>query len=118
MNWFTNDIRTILWVAVAPAFIALFLLTVMVHEPHASVHTVDFQDRLSLTDTRRLPMEYWLIVALGAVFTLARFSEAFLILRAQDVGLAIGYVPMIMIVMNICYSMFAYPAGVAADQFV
>jgi len=69
-----------------------------------------------LTDTKRLPMRYWLIVVLGAVFTLARFSEAFLILRAQDVGLAIAYVPMIMIVMNIFYSIFSYPAGAAADR--
>ena len=53
---------------------------------------------------------------LGAVFTLARFSEAFLILRAQDVGLAIAYVPAIMIVMNMVYSVFAYPAGAAADR--
>jgi len=61
-------------------------------------------------------LRYWLIVALGAVFTLARFSEAFLILRAQDVGLAIGYVPVIMIVMNVVYALFAYPAGAAADR--
>jgi MFS family permease len=63
-----------------------------------------------------LRLRYWLVVALGAVFTLARFSEAFLILRAQDVGLAIGYVPVIMIVMNVVYSLFAYPAGAAADR--
>ncbi len=55
-------------------------------------------------------------MALGAVFTLARFSEAFLILRAQDVGLAVGYVPVIMIVMNLVYASCAYPAGVAADR--
>jgi len=61
-------------------------------------------------------LRYWLVVGLGAVFTLARFSEAFLILRARDVGLAIGYVPTIMIVMNLVYSIFAYPAGAAADR--
>ena len=69
-----------------------------------------------MADTKRLPLRYWLVVGLGAVFTLARFSEAFLILRAQDVGLAIGYVPVIMIIMNIVYSLFAYPAGAAADR--
>ncbi|TAN83603.1 MAG: MFS transporter, partial [Gallionella sp.] len=57
-----------------------------------------------------------LIVLLGAVFTLARFSEAFLVLRAQDVGLAIGYVPMVMIVMNVVYAATAYPAGIATDR--
>ena len=70
---------------------------------------------LSLAAVRQLSLRYWLVVALGAVFTLARFSEAFLILRAQDVGLAIGYVPLIMVVMNAVYAAFAYPAGAAAD---
>ncbi len=116
MIWFTNDIRAVLWVAVVPAFIAVFLLIIAVREPDSPDRAADRPNRLTLTDTKRLPMRYWLVVALGAVFTLARFSEAFLILRAQDVGLAIGYVPMIMIVMNIFYSIFAYPAGAAADR--
>ena len=116
MIWFTNNIRAVLWVAVVPAFIAVFLLIIAVREPESPKRAADPRNRLTLTDTKRLPMRYWLVVALGAVFTLARFSEAFLILRAQDVGLAIGYVPMIMIVMNIFYSIFAYPAGAAADR--
>lgn len=117
MIWFTNDIRAVLWLAVVPAFIAVFILIIAVREPDSLEHAADPRNRLTLTDTKRLPMRYWLIVVLGAVFTLARFSEAFLILRAQDVGLAIGYVPMIMVVMNIFYSIFAYPAGAAADRF-
>jgi MFS family permease len=116
MVWFANDIRTVLWVAVAPAFIAVFLLIIAVREPESPDRSADARNRLTMTDAKRLPVRYWLIVALGAVFTLARFSEAFLILRARDVGLAIGYVPVIMIVMNIFYSLFAYPAGAAADR--
>jgi len=116
MIWFTNDIRVVLWLAVLPAFIAVFLLIIAVREPESPDRAADSRNRLTLTDTKRLPMRYWLIVVLGAVFTLARFSEAFLILRAQDVGLAIAYVPMIMIVMNIFYSIFSYPAGAAADR--
>ena len=111
MIWFTNDIRTVLWMAVLPAFIAVFLLIVGVREPASPKHAADSRNRLKLSDVKRLPLRYRLVVALGAVFTLARFSEAFLILRAQDVGLAIGYVPVIMIVMNIVYALFAYPAG-------
>lgn len=110
-----NDIKAVLWVAVLPAFFAVFLLVVAVHEPVSSEHGDGSRNRLKITDAKRLPLSYWLVVALGAVFTLARFSEAFLILRAQDVGLAIGYVPAVMIVMNIAYSLFAYPAGAAAD---
>jgi len=88
----------------------------MVHEPESTQRNVNPRNRVTLTDSKRLPIRYWLVVALGAVFTLARFSEAFLILRAQDVGLAISYVPLIMIVMNIFYSIFAYPAGMVADR--
>ena len=117
MIGFTNNIRAVFWVAVLPAFIAVFLLIIAVREPKSPDRAADPRNRLTLTEIKSLPMRYWLIVVLGAVFTLARFSEAFLILRAQDVGLDIAYVPMIMIVMNIFYSIFAYPAGVAADRF-
>jgi MFS family permease len=117
MIWFANDIKAVLWIAVIPAFIAVLLLIVGVREPESSVHPAAQRSLLSLSSAKRLRLRYWLVVALGAVFTLARFSEAFLVLRAQDVGLAVGYVPVIMIVMNIVYSIFAYPAGIAADHF-
>jgi len=116
MIWLANDIKVVLWVAVLPAFIAVFLLIVGVREPESLDHAADHRNLLTFNNAKRLRLRYWLVVALGAVFTLARFSEAFLILRAQDVGLAIGYVPVIMIVMNVVYSLFAYPAGVAADR--
>ena len=121
MVLFANDIQAVLWVAELPAFIAVFLLMVALREPAAPEPAPVDQNKgsgeqLALGDAKRLPRRYWFIVMLGAVFTLARFSEAFLILRAQDVGLAIAYVPAIMIVMNIVYSLFAYPAGVAADR--
>jgi MFS family permease len=116
MIWLANDIKAVLWVAVLPAFIAVFLLIVGVREPESLNHAAAHRNLLTFNNAKRLRLRYWLVVALGAVFTLARFSEAFLILRAQDVGLAIGYVPVIMIVMNVVYSLFAYPAGAAADR--
>jgi MFS family permease len=116
MIWLADDIKAVLWVAVVPAFLAVLVLIAGVREPEPSGHTSGSRNHLTLADARNLPLRYWLIVALGAVFTLARFSEAFLILRAQDVGLAIGYVPAIMVVMNVVYALFAYPAGAAADR--
>ena len=116
MVLFTNDIKAVLWVAVIPAFIAVFLLMVALREPEPAESALSAGNPVTLRDSRRLPLRFWLVVTLGAVFTLARFSEAFLILRAQDVGLAIAYVPSIMIVMNIAYALFAYPAGVLADR--
>ena len=116
MILFANDIKAVLWVAVIPAFIAVFLLIVALREPEPTESITCSRNHLKFRDAKCLPLRYWLVVMLGAVFTLARFSEAFLVLRAQNVGLAIAYVPAIMIVMNIVYSLFAYPAGVAADR--
>lgn len=117
MAWLGNDIKAVLWVAVVPAFIAVALLAVAVREPERAQCDSDVRAPLTLTDAKRLQLHYWLIVLLGGIFTLARFSEAFLVLRAQDVGLALGYVPMVLIVMNVVYAAVAYPAGVAADRF-
>jgi MFS family permease len=114
MVWFANEIRAVLWVAVVPAFLAVALLALYVREPAGAGAAA--RAPLSAADARRLPLGYWLVVVLGAVFTLARFSEAFVLLRAQDVGLALGYVPLVLIAMNVAYAGLAYPAGVAADR--
>lgn len=116
MIWLANDIRTVLWVAVVPAFIAVALLLLYVREPERATGDATVKAPLKSIDARRLPMRYWLVVCLGAVFTLARFSDAFLVLRAQDVGLSIAFVPIVMIVMNLFYAAAAYPAGAAADR--
>ncbi len=112
-----DDIRAVMWVAVVPAFIAVALLMIYVREPESAHGPGHIKAPLTLADTKRLPLRYWLVVLLGAVFTLARFSEAFLVLRAEDVGLALGYVPVVMVVMNVFYAAAAYPAGAAADRF-
>ena len=116
MALLANDIKAVLWVAVVPAFLAVILLAVAVREPEAAGMGSGIGKRLTLANAKRLSRNYWLIVALGGMFTLARFSEAFLILRAKDVGLSLVLVPVIMIVMNVIYSAFAYPAGILADR--
>jgi MFS family permease len=116
MAWFAGDIRAVLWVGVAPAFIAVALLVVVVPEPERPQSDAGRPTPLAMAAVKRLPVGYWFIVLLGALFTLARFSEAFLVLRAQDVGLAAGYVPTVMIVMNVVYAASAYPAGLIADR--
>jgi MFS family permease len=117
MIWFADDLRAVMWVAVIPAFIAVALLMIYVREPESAHAPGQVKAPLALADTKRLPLHYWLVVLGGAVFTLARFSEAFLVLRAEDVGLALGYVPVVMVVMNVFYAAAAYPAGAAADRF-
>jgi MFS family permease len=116
MIWLANDIRKVMWIGVVPAFIAVALLMIYVREPERASRHGSPKSPLTLADARRLPLRYWFVVLLGSVFTLARFSDAFLVLRAQSVGLGIGYVPVVMVVMNLLYAGAAYPAGAAADH--
>lgn len=117
MAWLADDLRSVLWIGAIPAFVAVAWLVAGVKEPRREHALVAGGARLLLTGTARLGATYWRVVALGAVFTLARFSEAFLILRAQNTGMRVGLVPVVMIVMNLVYSAASYPAGAAADRF-
>ena len=112
---FANDMRAVMWVAVVPAFLAVAVLTLYVREPEQARDPAA-RPLLAFADVRRLPPGFWFVVLLGAVFTLARFSDAFLVLRAQELGLGLAYVPLVMIVMNVFYAGAAYPAGAAADR--
>jgi MFS family permease len=84
-----------------------------VKEPQGATRPLE---KFSLKSFHQLGGRTWAIVALGAVLTLARFSEAFLVLRAQDLGVALAMVPIVLVVMNVAYTAIAYPAGVAADR--
>jgi MFS family permease len=116
LMWFANDVRPVMWMAVVPAFVAVALLAAYVREPVHAGASDQIKVPLAMAAAKQLPVRYWLIVLLGSVFTLARFSEAFLLLRAQDVGLALGYVPLVLIAMNVVYAGLAYPAGATADR--
>ncbi|MDB5859333.1 MAG: transporter [Ramlibacter sp.] len=115
MLLWANDIRLVFWVAVVPGVLAVALLLFGVHEPPraAGPARVNPVRRESL---RQLPPAYWWVVGIGALFTLARFSEAFLVLRAQQGGLALAWVPLVLIVMNLVYAGGAYPLGKLADR--
>jgi len=114
MAVFAGDIRSVLWVAVVPAVASVVVLVIFVREPERHA-TAPSPAPLRMADAKRLPLRYWLVVAAGAVIALAHFSEAFLVLRAEDVGLAIAFVPFVLIVMNVLYAGGAYPIGIAAD---
>jgi MFS family permease len=109
-----GDLRATLWIAVVPAIAAVLVLAFGVREP-ARAAGARVRSPIRRTELGALGRRYWLIVALGAALTLARFSEAFLVLRAESVGLALLWVPMVMIVMNVVYAAVSYPAGLAAD---
>jgi MFS family permease len=117
LMWLTaDDFTAVFWVAVIPAFISLALIVFAVREPQRPPELRKVHAPLSKAELRRLGTAYWWVVIVATMFTLARFSEAFLILRAQSVGLPLALVPAVLVVMNIVYALAAYPAGVLSDR--
>lgn len=115
MLLWANDFRAVFWVAVIPGLLAVALLFFGVREPerHEGARRVNPIRRDNL---RRLSPAYWWVVGMGAVFTLARFSEAFLVLRAQQGGIPVALVPLVMVAMNVVYASSAYPFGKLSDR--
>ena len=113
---FADDFISVFWIAVIPAFLALGLIIFAVHEPKREEGLRKVRMPLSRAELARLGSTYWWIVVVGAFFTLARFSEAFLILRAQSAGLKLMMVPVVLVVMNLAYAVSAYPAGALSDR--
>ena len=114
MYLFHDDIRTVLWFAVIPAVLAVVVLVLGVKEPkHAQARA---QVPLHAKEIGQLPSAYWLVIVAGTVFTLARFSEAFLVIRARDGGLALAWAPAVIAVMSLVYAASAYPAGWLQDR--
>jgi len=111
-----NDFRAVFWVAIVPGMLAVVLLYLGVHEPERTT-SAHRENPIRREKLRLLPRTYWWVVVIGAIFTLARFSEAFLILRAQQGGLPIAYVPLVLIGMNVVYALSAYPFGKLSDRF-
>jgi hypothetical protein len=109
-----DDIRLVFWVAVLPAFGAFALIAWRCTTCPAGRGAV--RAPLSRAELARLPAAYWWVVGISAVFTLARFSEAFLVLRAQELGVALMWIPAVLVLMNVVYSLSSYPVGVLADR--
>jgi MFS family permease len=115
MLLWANDFRAVFWVAVIPGLMAVALLIVGVHEP--AQHREEIKTNpINRENLQRLGASFWWVVGIGAVFTLARFSEAFLVLRAQQSGIPLALVPLVMVAMNVVYAGAAYPFGQLSDR--
>ncbi len=113
---FAGDLRSVFWIAVIPAALCVACIILFVREPEAGPSAARRRVPLAPAELARLPARFWFVVAFASVLTLARFSEAFLVLRAQDIGLTLVWIPMVMVVMNVVYAATAIPAGYAADR--
>jgi MFS family permease len=115
MLLWANDFRAVFWVAVIPGTLAVLLLLVGVREPERHLEAKK-TNPIRRENIMRLTASYWWVVVVGAVFTLARFSEAFLVLRAQQGGIPVALVPLVMVAMNLVYAGAAYPFGKLSDR--
>lgn len=115
MLLWANDFRMVFWVAVIPGLMAVALLLFGLREP-AHQQTIKRTNPIRRENLKRLGGSYWWVVGIGAVFTLARFSEAFLVLRAQQGGIPVALVPLVMVAMNLVYALSAYPFGKLSDR--
>lgn len=115
MAAFAGDFVSVFWVAVIPAFLALGLILTAVREPARSADATP-RNPLSRAELSALPSAYWAVIAVASAFMLARFSEAFLILRAVEAGLAPALAPLVLVGMNLVYAASAYPVGALSDR--
>ena len=111
------DLRNVLWIACIPALIAVLVLAIGVKEPALLINYNKRKAGFDLTTIRNLGRPFWFVAALGAAVMLARFSEAFLVLRASSLGMSLAFVPLVLVVMSVVYALSSYPAGVLSDRF-
>ncbi|MED5699074.1 MFS transporter [Enterobacter ludwigii] len=109
-----NDFRAVFWIALIPGFLSVALLYFGLKEPKTPVEHKR-TNPIKRENLTRLGKSCWWVIGLGAIFTLARFSEAFLVLRAQQSGVPLALIPLVMVVMNVIYSFSAYPFGKLSD---
>lgn len=115
MLLWADNFRAVFALAIVPAVLCVLLLVLGVREPERPAGA-PHGNPISRANLRRLPRAYWWVVGVGAVFTLARFSEAFLVLRAEQVGVAVALVPLVMVAMNLTFALGAYPFGKLSDR--
>lgn len=116
MWWSANNFSIVFWLAVIPAFLSVAVLFLFVREPERAQPAAGVHFPLQWAELKKLSSVYWLVVLISAVFTLARFSEAFLILKAQVSGLPLVLAPAVLVAMNVVYALAAYPVGVLSDR--
>ncbi len=116
MALYANDFRAVFWWALVPAALAVLLIVVGVREPDAARATGKRGWPIRKAELKRMPPAFWMVIAIGVVFTLARFSQAFLVLKAQAEGLALALIPLVFVWMNLVYALAATPAGILSDR--
>ena len=112
---FTGELRTVLWIAVIPAFLSVLVLWVGVREPKVQP-AAGVKPRSVNLNVRAMPASFWVVCTVASVFMLSRFSEAFLVLVGTRAGLTPAFAPIALVAMNLAYLLSAYPVGKLSDR--
>lgn len=116
MALFHDSFRTVFWFAIVPGLVSVLILAVFVREPARKTPASKPRFPIRWSELSRFNTAFWTAVGISAILTLARFSEAFLVLRAQSEGLSLALIPLVLVVMNIVYAITAYPMGILSDR--
>jgi MFS family permease len=116
MALMANNIRAVMWWAVVPAILAVLAIAFFVEEPDHAAMKRNGGPPVRVSALGRMGPAYWVVIAVAVVFHLARFSEAFLILKAKDTGLPLGLTPLVLVVMSVVYAVLSTPAGELSDR--
>ncbi len=109
-----QNFRLVFWVALVSGIISVCLLVKGIRETPSSKEK---RSKLIQWDTfQQLGRNYWVLVLAATLFNLGHFSDAFLLLKAQHIGIANAWIPLSMIVMNFSYMLSAYPLGLLSDR--
>jgi len=116
MALYADNFRAVFWWALLPAALAVLLIVIGVREPDGTKATAQRGWPVRKDELKRMPAAFWVVIAIGVVFALARFSQAFLLLKAQAEGLALALIPLVLVWMNVVYAVTATPAGILSDK--
>ena len=111
-----DNFRLVFWIALIPAYLSIIVLLIVVKELPFNHGTEKRRRPISRGDLVALPTAFWWVIAIATLFSLARFSQAFLVLKAHNVGVDAAFVPMVLVVMFLVFSAVAYPFGMLADH--
>lgn len=116
MALYADNFRAVFWWALLPAGLAVLLVVIGVREPDGTEASEQRGWPVRTEELKRMPVAFWMVIAIGVVFALARFSQAFLVLKAQAEGLALALIPLVLVWMNVIYAVTATPAGILSDK--
>jgi MFS family permease len=110
-----GNYRWVFWASFVPGLIAILILIFFLKEEKKKKELP--QRALPKFGFARLGKPYMIFTYISTLFTLGNFSDAFLVLRAQNIGMAVALIPLAYLLFNLISSLFSTLAGSLSDKF-